>query len=60
MKKDSQFKANLIENNTQKIEPIFHIEKEEVGNIVFKENEWYFIQLPQILNMADSSRGKIL
>jgi hypothetical protein len=58
LKKDSQFKADEIEPDEEQREPVFKIESEDMGLIDFKENEWYLMQLPQILNMAAPSKSK--
>ena len=57
MKKDSQYKANEIMDDSEIQEPIFKTSNEELGNTEFKENEWYFMQLPQVLNMIDEEKG---
>jgi hypothetical protein len=50
MKKDSQFKADVVEEENQ--ESIFHTFENAEGNVELKEDEWYFMQLPMMLNMA--------
>ena len=51
MKEDSQFKADMIDDNTDH-QPIFRTELDESGKAKIKQDEWYFMQLPQILNMC--------
>lgn len=53
MKKDSQFQADEIMNeDLPESNQIFQTIVDDEGKSHFKENEFYFIQLPQFLNMV--------
>ena len=57
MKKDSQFRADIIMEDHEQEQPLFHSTTDNRGNVNFKENEWYFLQLPQVLNMAAANKA---
>lgn len=60
MKHDSLFKADEVEPDEQQEEPVFKIQNDDMGIIDFKENEWYLLQMPQILNMAAPSKRNFI
>lgn len=60
MKLDSLYKADEVEPDEQQEEPVFKIQNDDMGIIDFKENEWYLLQMPQILNMAAPSKRRFV